>query len=171
MNEDFALRFAGTRWKFSDSYRTVMDRGIAKVRTYPCTDDGTENGNPVFWAPEMLKFKRKTMGPYTFAAQCLLNPVADNLQGFRREWLRHYTKTQEVTNNYLLVDAASSKKKGSDYTAMWVVGLGVDGNYYALDMVRDRMNLTQRADRLFDLHRKWKPKQVRYEKYGLMADI
>ena len=173
VHEDFALRFAGTRWKFSDSYRMVMDRGIAKPRIHACTDDGTENGNPVFWTPEVMAFKRQSMGIFTFSAQCLLNPKADALQGFKREWVHTYTKIShpERMNKYLLIDAASSKKKGSDYTAMWVIGLATDGNYYALDMVRDRLNLTERADRVFALHRKWKPKQVRYEKYGLMADI
>jgi phage terminase large subunit-like protein len=38
-------------------------------------------------------------------------------------------------------------------------------------MVRDRLNLAERLERLFTLHRKWKPKQVRYERYGMMADI
>ncbi len=37
--------------------------------------------------------------------------------------------------------------------------------------MRDRLNLKERGDRLFDLHRRYKPKQVRYEKYGLMADV
>lgn len=105
------------------------------------------------------------------SAQILLNPKADALQGFKREWLRFYKIKPARTNNYILVDAASSKKKGSDYTAMWVVGLGTDGNYYALDIVRDRLNLTERTERLFALHRKWKPKQVRYEKAGMQADI
>ncbi|MDH5512332.1 MAG: hypothetical protein OEY27_03875, partial [Gammaproteobacteria bacterium] len=40
-----------------------------------------------------------------------------------------------------------------------------------LEMVRDRLNLAERLERLFTLHRKWKPKQVRYERYGMMADI
>jgi len=31
--------------------------------------------------------------------------------------------------------------------------------------------LTERTQRLFELHRKWKPIQTRYEKYGLMADV
>ena len=112
------------------------------------------------------------MGPYTYAAQILLNPKADAQQGFKREWLRHYsTIDPRKMNAYICVDAASSKKKGSDYTAMMVIGLGVDGNYYLLDMIRDRLNLAERLDRLFLLHRKWKPKQVRYERYGMMADI
>ncbi len=170
-SESFSRRFYGTRWHFNDCYRTIIDRGTAKPRVHPGTDDGTEDGNPVFWSKELLAEKRRDMGPHTFAAQILLNPKADSLQGFKREWLRYYTNMHGRTNNYILVDAASSKKKGSDYTSMWVVGLGTDGNYYALDIVRDRLNLTERTERLFELHRKWKPKQVRYEKYGLMSDI
>lgn len=165
------MRFAGTRWHFNDAYKTVMDRGTAIPRVYPGRIGGTEDGEPVFWSEEIHLAKRKKMGPYTYAAQILLDPKADALQNFKREWLRFYTQMNGRTNNYILVDAASSKRKGSDYTSMWVIGLATDGNYYALDMIRDRLNLTERADRLFALHRKWKPKQVRYEKYGLMADI
>lgn len=170
-NKECKLRFAGTRWHFNDAYRTVIDRKTAIAREHPCTVDGTEHGEPVFLSAKSIQEKRRNMGPYTFAAQMLLNPKADALQGFKREWLRYYTNQPTKTNNYILVDAASSKKKGSDYTSMWVIGLGVDGNYYAMDMVRDRLSLTERTAKLFDLHRKWNPMQVRYERYGAMADI
>lgn len=172
VSHDYKIRGCGTRWHFSDSYRMAVDRGIFKPRTYPCSEDGTETGTPVFWSPELMAEKRRIMGPYTFAAQCLLNPKADALQGFKREWVKHYkTSGFERMTKYILVDAASSKKKGSDYTSMMVVGLGVDENYYVLDMIRDRLALHERADRLFKLHRTYKPIQVRYERYGMMADI
>ncbi len=166
-------RGAGTRWHFNDAYKTVTDRGTLIAREHPGREGGTEEGESVFWPEETHLQKRRDMGPYTYAAQILLNPKADSQMGFRREWLRSYTRLSHIgkMNTYILVDAANSKRKESDYTAIWVVGLAVDGNYYALDIVRDRLNLTERADRLFSLHRKWKPKQVRYERYGLMADI
>jgi hypothetical protein len=47
-----------------------------------------------------------------------------------------------------------------------VIGLSADENYYVLDTARDRLSLTERADRLLTLHRKWKPIEVRYEQYG-----
>lgn len=166
-------RFAGTRWHFNDAYSSILKRGTAVARVYPGTDDGTEHGVPVLWDEKTLRDKRRDFGPYTFAAQILLNPKADAMQGFRREWLRFYHRITDSKsmNKYLLVDAASSKKKGSDFTAMWVVGLALDGNVYALDMVHDRLNLKERTDRLFELHRKWRPRQVRYERYGMMGDI
>lgn len=168
-------RFVGTRWHFNDAYKTLMDRGTAKLRFHPGKEGGEEDGKSVYWPDEVHFEKRRDMGPYSYASQILLNPRADALQGFKREWLRQYTSITPGQSNrmtkYLLVDAASAKKKGSDFTAMWVVGLGADQNYYALDMLRDRLSLTERADRLFMLHRKWKPRFVRYEKYGMMADI
>ena len=172
---DGAKRAAGTRYHFNDTYRTLIDRGTFKAREYPGRVGGVEEGESIVWDDETHRAKRQEQGPYTYASQILLNPKADATQGFKREWLRSYSKMEPVAtarmNKYLLVDAASSKKKGSDYTAMMVVGLGSDGNYYVLDMVRDRLNLAERLDRLFTLHRKWKPKQVRYERYGMMADI
>lgn len=74
-------------------------------------------------------------------------------------------------NRYIVVDAASSKKKHSDYTGMAVIGLGADQNFYFIDGIRDRLNLTERAEALIALHRKWNPIAVGYEQYGQMADI
>jgi phage terminase large subunit-like protein len=54
---------------------------------------------------------------------------------------------------------------------MAVIGLAPDANYYFLDGIRDRLNLTQRAGKLFELQRKWMPKAVGYEEYGMQADI
>jgi predicted phage terminase large subunit-like protein len=165
-------RFVGTRWAFSDAYRTLIDRGSAIPREHPGRVGGTEDGESVYWPEEVHLAKRRDMGVYTYACQILLNPRADAMQGFRREWLRFYDRVNAARmNTYLCVDAASSKKKGSDYTAMMVVGLNTDGNYYVLDMVRDRLNLAERCQRIFDLHRKWKPRQVRYERYGMLSDI
>jgi predicted phage terminase large subunit-like protein len=165
-------RAAGTRWHFNDAYRTVIDRKTFLGREHPGRVGGTEEGESVFWPEEIHSQKRRDMGPYTYAAQILLNPKADAMQGFKREWLRYYTRLDAAKmNKYLLVDAARSKKKGSDYTAMVVMGLATDANYYVLDLVRDRLNLAERLERIFTMHRKWKPKQVRYERYGMMADI
>lgn len=168
-------RYAGTRWHFADTYRTMMDRGVAKPRIYPATEDGTVNGKSVLLSEEYLADKRKSFGPYAFSSQLLLNPVADDNQGFKPEWLRTYQQDShdrgEGFNRYILVDAANEKKKNSDYTAMWVIGLGHDQNYYILDAVRDRLNLTERADILFELHKKWRPLRVGYERYGIMSDV
>jgi len=74
-------------------------------------------------------------------------------------------------NIYIIVDPAHSKKKASDYTAIFVIGAHEDGNYYVIDMVRDRLNLSERTDKLFKLVNKYKPQYVGYEQYGMQSDI
>lgn len=164
--------YIGTIYHFNDTYRMMIAENLANPRIHAATDDGTPTGKPVFLTPEELAKKRAFMGPYIFAAQMLLNPVADEAQGFKAEWLKHYdSNNYEGMNVYILVDPANEKKKTSDYTAMMVVGLAADRNYYVLDMIRDRLNLKERADALFILHKVYHPLSVGYEKYGIQADI
>lgn len=165
-------RYAGTRYHFNDTYRTIMEREAAKPRVHPATVDGTVTGEPVLLSIEVLNKKRKDMGSYSFASQLLLNPVADNNQGFLRSWLVfHGSKSFEHVNRYIIVDPANEKKKSNDYTVITVLGLGADNNYYTIDWVRDRLSLTERGNMLFYMHRKYKPKDVGYEHYGMQADI
>lgn len=165
-------RYVGTRYHFNDTYKAIMDRKAAIPRLYPATVDGTVEGEPVLLTREALTEKRLKQGSYTFACQMLQNPIADSAQGFKLDWLKYYDYVNSSDMNiYLLVDSASEKKKTSDYTAMEIVGLGADNNYYTLDLLRDRLNLKERGDALFRLHRKWRPLNVGYEKYGTMADI
>jgi predicted phage terminase large subunit-like protein len=168
-------RMIGTRYNFNDSYRTMIDRQVFVPRIYPATKEGTVEGEPVLLTREQLAKKRRDMGPYTFGSQMLQNPVADATQGFKRDWIKYYEGSAADAaggcNVYMMVDAANGKRPSNDYTSIWVIGLGQDGNRYALDIVRDRLNLTERAKLVIQLHKKWKPIQVRYEKYGMMADI
>jgi len=127
----------------------------------------------VLMSPETLAEKRRMQGPYVFATQMLLNPKGDDAQGFKREWLR-YAKgepNRHGLNVYIIVDPANAKRKRSDFTVMWVIGLGRDRNYVVLDVLRDKLSLRERAERLFELVDRWKPLLVGYEEYGLQADI
>lgn len=164
-------RFIGTRYHYNDTYKTLMDRGTAKARIYAATVDGTVEGEPRFLDREALATKRADQGPYVFGCQMLQDPKADETQGFKEEWLKYARPTETNLNIAIVIDPASSKKKDSDYTAGWVLGLGGDKNIYVLDIVRDRLSLTQRADLVFNWHRRWQPMAIGYERYGMMADI
>ena len=165
-------RYIGTRYHYNDTYRTLLQRNAAIPRIYPATVDGQIEGEPVLLTREELADKRRKMGPYVFGCQMMQDPKADETQGFKREWLRHYESHHgESTNRYIIVDPANEKKKGSDYTAIGVIGLGGDRNYYLLDAVYDRLNLQERTKALIALHRRWRPEKVGYEKYGKDTDI
>lgn len=119
----------------------------------------------------------RELGDYAFAGQYLQEPVPLGGGEFKSDWVQYYQEvlTGQGMNIYILVDAANEKKKSSDYTAMMVVGFASDNNIYLLDVVRDKLNPTERINAIINLHKKWnarsgKPPKVGYEKYGLMSD-
>ncbi len=167
-------RFIGTRYHFNDTYADVINSGTAEPRIHAATVDGTPDGEPVFLTRDQIATKRREQGAYIFACQMLQNPKADDVQGFDLSWRRTYHKVdRDRLNKYIIVDPAGEKKRTSDYTAAWVLGVSEDKCIYVLDMVRDRLSLTERADLLFRWHRQHKPIQrgVYYEKYGKDSDI
>lgn len=133
---------------------------------------------------EVLAEKRKDMLDYNYVGQYLQEPVPLGGGEFNDTQINYYDNSSlklKEMNIYILCDAAGGeelqkkKKKKSDYTSFVVIGLNSDNNYYLLDLVRDRLNPTERVDKLFELHRTWnglsgKPPKVGYEKYGLMSD-
>jgi predicted phage terminase large subunit-like protein len=127
--------------------------------------------------PEELEQRKREMGSYAYAGQYEQTPVPKGGGMLKREWLVHYNNvTPEQMNRGILCDSANSKGKNSDYTCFMVIGLGQDRNYYVLEIVRDRLNLKERTEKLFHLHKKWTlnnitPQFVGYEKYGKDSDI
>lgn len=175
-SEGGRVRYIGTRYHLFDTYSTMLESGVVIPRIRAATHDGTELGKPVLISPEYLAHKRAVQGPYVFASQMLLNPVADKAMGFSREWLNHadtdYDAAMRSLWRLIIVDPAGGKqRKNNDFTTMFVIGYGEDEKYRVLDMRRDRMNLSMRGDTLFALHRHWKPQLVAYEEYGMQADI
>ena len=168
-------RYIGTRYHANDTYRELIARGSVIPRTHKATHNGMSppEGKAVFLSDALLLQKRRDMGPYTFSTQMLQDPVADKSAGFKEEWLKTYKTLGDTSkwNKYILVDPANSKKDTADFTVMEVIGLAPDQNYYLIDAVRDRMNLTQRTNKLFELHRLHSPRDVGYERYGMQSDI
>ena len=163
-------RYIGTRYSATDTYQEILDTRAAIPRIRKGVD---ENGVSAFLSQEELENRRMTLGTHVFASQFLLEPLADSLKRFKEEWWQTFRKQPDRNklNVYILVDPASKKKKTSDFTTMWVVGLASPKTYYVLDMIHDRMTLLERAKALFFLHEKHNPIAVAYEEYGMQADI
>jgi len=163
----------GTFYHHADTYFAILKKNVLKLRKYPATKDGTPDGEPVFMSKETLDHKRKLMGPYVFATQMLLDPKQERYSGFKESWLRFWNPTQEMQNfNFIiLVDPSGTKSRDADYTVMWALGLGLDRNIYVFDLIRDKMNLTERTNMLFLLHMRFHPMFIGYEKVSMQADI
>lgn len=130
---------------------------------------------PELHSADKLKRLRDTMLARDWLSMYQGQPRSIEGDEFTRDMLLRYPQNPMVVrqnlNVYIIVDPADSLSKTADYTAMSVIGVGADGNYYILDMIREKLDLKNRAKKLIDLHRKWRPLAVHYEAYGAMADI
>lgn len=179
----------GTFHSHDDTYNAILAKGW-DLRLHPCykidklvidEESGgiaemTYTDEPALYDKDYLEKEKLAQGPLSFGIQMLANPLAGLTAGFQLDWIKYYDEQPEEVgaklNKYILVDPADNKKQSSSYTSIWVVGVDGNENMYILDGVHDRLNLEQRTDALFGLHKKWRPVQeVRYEQYAFQADI
>lgn len=167
----------GTRYSFGDTYNTMMEMGAVKPRIYAATDDGSITGNPVFLPRHVWKDKLKKQTTASIASQMLQNPAAGNQAIFQKDWLRFQDVRPATLNIYILCDPASSKKKGSDRTAIPVIGIDSAGNRWLVDGYHHRMGLTERWRCIKELRKVWmrmpgvQSVRVGYERYGSTSDL
>jgi len=167
----------GTRYHFADTYGAILERDILIPRIYPATDDGTPEGNPVFLTVEAWEDKKKNQTGSTLACQMLQNPLAGDQAMFDKNKLRFLEVRPATLNIYILVDPASSRKVGSDYTVMAVVAVDAAFNKILVDGLRDKLKLPQRWQKIKELRNKWMRQPgvqsvyVGYERYGLQSDL
>lgn len=167
-------RIIGTRYSHNDSYTDIIKSSHWTPRIYPAEvdDDGKakRGGIPVYLSRAELDEKYDQMGEYVYHSQLLQNPVASSEQKFQVHWLKYWQKSRPYLNLYITVDPANAKKRSSDYTVMAVIGTDSLRNYWLVDMVRDKLDLGERWERLKGLVQTWGIDQVGYEKYGIQSD-
>jgi hypothetical protein len=146
----------GTRYSFADTYQSIIDRKILKVRLYPANDRRHHRGRAGVPDAEAWAAKKKaTQSAPILAAQMLQNPAAGTQAMFSKDWLRFSDVRPSTLVVAIMVDPASSRKKGSDSTVMHVWGMDVARNRYLLDGYHHKMGLKERWVHLRDLFVKW----------------
>ena len=174
-----------TRWHDDDISGRIKQRMLEdpdypryEELVFPAKKEGAGGWDILF--PELYDEKwyrtyRVTLGPYSAAALLDCNPVTNETAAFKQEWIAEcvYERRpdRDTMNVYIVVDGANSKRKDSDFTTMWVIGLGQDQNYYLLDLVHDHLDLNERTKEIIRLHRKWRPISVFWEQVGCMSDV
>lgn len=167
----------GTRYSFADTYADLLERKVLTPRIYPATDDGSRDGRPVLLTPEAWEQAKRDQVSAILAAQMLQNPAAGTQAMFQQSWLRFADIRPATLSVAILCDPASSRKRGADSTALYVVGMDAARNRYLLDGYHHRMSLSQRWAALSGLWKKWSSEpgvqsvRVGYERYGSMSDI
>ena len=140
---------------------------------FPARTDEYEYLFPEMYDAQWYDNQRATLGPVAASALLDCNPVGEGNKFFKEHWFQSISNMPDPSNLnvYILIDSANSRRKESDYSVMCVWGLGQDKNYYLLDAIRDRLDLSGRTDALFNLVERWSPKLVFWEQVGAMSDV
>ena len=88
---------------------------------------------------EALK-KEESRGLYRWSSLYQQNPVPGEGGFFKRAWFHVVNDPPEIVFAVRYWDLALSEKSTADFTVGLKMGLGVDGHYYILDIVRRRVD-------------------------------
>lgn len=151
-------RYIGTRYHDADTYAEIMKRKAAVPRLHPATHNGRADGDPVLLPPEELEKKRTGMGPATFSAQMLQNPVPGDTAFFRDGDFHRFTidELPENLNIFMASDYAVTDG-GGDYTEHGIGGFDENEELWLFDWWSGQTRADEWIDAGLDLVRKREP--------------
>lgn len=106
---------------------------------------------------KFLSEQRKALGPYIFSNQYMNEIIPDGEQDFKKEWIKYYETLPELYYTFAFLDPAISTQDNADFTALVVVHVDLDGNWYIESAKRFRINATETIDLLFNVNEQYKP--------------
>lgn len=101
--------------------------------------------------------------PAIFNLQYMLNPKNPVKVKFTEEMIRYFEYIPQGLNYYLIVDPADSEEKRACYTAMKIIGVDSDENWYWVDGLFDKIDDRERIDEAIRLAVRWRVFEVLWE--------
>lgn len=106
---------------------------------------------------QFLENAKRTMGSYLFANQYMNEIIPDGEQPFKKEWIRYYQHLPERKHTFAFIDPAISQTDNADFTALTVIDVDVDQNWYVRCAQRFKINPTQLVSLVFNVNNQFKP--------------
>jgi len=178
LTPDGAVVLVMTRWKDDDLAGRIIEEAKEnsgeqwEVITLPAIaeeDDEYRKEGEALWADhftlENLAQTKIDVGAYEFASLYQQNPVNRETQIFKDDLfipIEMDDVKKQITNCYVTIDSALSKKKRSDSTGVcinWVNG----ENVWHFKAYKVKVGPTELIDLIFDLHAAFKPQAIGLE--------
>lgn len=167
--------YAGTCYHFADLYAQLRESPQITKFILPVWDAERKPTVPERFTMDGIEAIKNhpSMTSFQFHAQYLLNPVPEEDQTFRPEYWRmpgfYYEKLPDNLRYGVFVDPANKQRKESDYTALMTIGIDSVGDWWLIDIIRDKLTLDQRAKLVLKILMERGLHQVNYESIGFMS--
>ncbi len=140
-------------------------------------DDETYSGwhftsydNPLL-DPDEINVAKKSMSSYAFRQEFMASFEAVGSEMFKEDWV-HYGDAPEAGDYYIAIDLAGFEEVGKkrtkssklDETAISVVKVGDDGEWYIDNIIYGRWTLDETASKIFQAVRDYQPISVGIER-------
>lgn len=169
--------YSDTKYHFADATTTLEedpDVETIKIRLLEENPQGDilwQNKKHICILPE--HFTKEGIGkeqvsglmkdPAIFNLQYMLNPKNPVKIKFTPEMIQYFSHIPDGLNYYLVVDPADSEEKRACYTAMKVMGVDSNDNWYWVDGIFDKIDDRERIDEAIRLAIKWRVFEVLWE--------
>jgi predicted phage terminase large subunit-like protein len=122
---------------------------------------------------EKLDELKRELGSYKFTNQYLNRVIPDELRKFKPEWWRISPGPPPgmPTNTFAFLDPAIGQEEQHDYTALVVVSVDANTNWYVRVAQRYRLTPTEIVSKIFEVHQKIKPMVIGYESQVFQESI
>lgn len=178
LTPDGAIVIVMTRWSDTDLVGRILEEQRMmggerwEVITLPAIaeeDEDFRQKGEALWSDhytlDNLMQTKIDIGNYEFASQYQQNPVNRETQVFKPEYFKYCTLEHlknQVTNCYITIDSAISKKATSDNTGVainWVNG----ENIWHIKAYAVKVNPTELIELIFNLNDTYKPQAIGLE--------
>ena len=157
------MQTSGGEWpEDADRWRTVDFPAMA-VSDEKYRKKG-EALHPERYDLKALRKIKRTLAPRDWAALYQQNPQVEEGAYFQKNYFKFFKIAPPYLDVYCAGDLAISKKEHADWSVFYVAGKDEAGNVYFLDEHRGRWDAAELVEKIFEIHRKWKPRKFGLEK-------
>jgi hypothetical protein len=177
----YAFIWSGTPFNKNDPLYTSVESGAYKVNAYPvcekfpCSKEEFRSawGDRFTYQYVMAKYKKaKAKGNVqSFYQELMLKVIDEDTRLIHENDIRWYdSKTllmyKKAYNFYITSDLATSISVKSDYRAICVWALNCNNDWFLVDGVLNKLELSDNIDKIFEFASKYKPLEVGIEVTG-----
>lgn len=136
-----------------------ISNGWTKKRFQAYIDGIEKEGNelwPAMWSHDKLQQRKREIGTWAFASEYMNNPMVDESNPIKEEYLRYYDTPPTSMSVVVICDPAYTEDTTGDWKVAMVIGIDKNQNRYVLEYHRSHAPTGEYQDAILNLYIKYK---------------